>query len=258
MKFKATTKKIASNLRKEILFQIPSTQAKGVLFDHIPKCGGKTLNKYLESHYPSRKIYATGGANNAELLEKFANLTEEERNSYSLVRGHFVNGFIDLVRPEFVKVVVFRDPIERIMSHYYYAKSAPRHYLHSKIHDEELSLEDYATSNLSVELRNWYTTYFSGFSADEAEENPEESIEKAVDFVLKSYDVIGFLDNFELFIKKLREHANLKYEYDDNDRVNVTQGRPKAKEVPQAVVEKIRQVNHLDIVVYQKIKDSVG
>jgi len=245
-------------LKKEFLYQIPSTQARPVLFDHIPKCGGKTLNKYLEAHYPSRKIYATGGANNAALLKKFANLPEGERKSYSLVRGHFINGLIDLANPECLKIVVFRDPIERIMSHYYYAKRAPRHYLHSKINDEGLSLEDYATSNLSVELRNWYTTYFSGFSADEAEEKPEESIEKAVDFVLEHYDVIGFLDNFESFIKKLREQANLKYEYDDNDRVNVTQNRPKAKEVPQSVVEKIKQVNHLDIVVYQKIKDSVG
>jgi len=250
-------KRVAVHLKQEILYHFSVTRPRKILFDHLPKCGGSSLNLYLEAHYLKRKIFSTNGKNSGESVRLFKNLSERNRCGYDLVKGHLTNELVDFVHPEALKVTVFRDPVDRIISHYYYARRTPAHYLYSKIHDSEMSLEDYATSNLSGELRNWYTTHFSGLSAAEAEKRPEESITRAVDVVLRRYDIIGFLDNFLLFIEELRKQANLTYEYQDI-KVNKTQERPNIDSVPQSIIRRIEQVNHLDIALYRKIKDAIG
>ncbi len=244
-------------LIKELLYFFPASRPRKILFDHLPKCGGSSLNVYLNAHYPKRKIFSIDGSNPTASVDEFKNLSQRNRHAYGLVKGHLGHKLLDYVHPKCLTVTVFREPVDRIISHYYYAKRTPTHYLYSEIHKSEMSLETYATSNLSVELRNWYTTHFSGLAVDKAERNPEESITRAVEIVLKRYDIIGFLDNFSSFAETLRNQAKLRYEY-QNIRVNLTQERPNLNNVEQSTISKIEQVNHLDIALYRKIRDAIG
>ena len=244
-------------MKKELLYSLSASRPRKILFDHLPKCGGSSLNVYLEAHYPKRKTFSINGINPTASVDDFKNLPQRKRYGYDLVKGHLAHKLLDYVHPECLKVTVFREPVERIISHYYYAKRTPAHYLYSKIHSSEMSLEDYATSGLSGELRNWYTTHFSGLTVDDAERTPEEAVTKAVDVVLNRYDIIGFLDDFSSFAESLRTQANLRHEY-KNNKVNVTQDRPSTNDVAQSVIIKIKQVNHLDIALYKKIRDAIG
>jgi len=244
-------------MKKELLYSIFSSRPRKILFDHLPKCAGSSLNVYLEAHYPRRKTFSTNGLNPTASVDDFKNLSQRRRLGYDLVKGHLAHKLLDYVHPECLKITVLREPVERIISHYYYARRTPVNYLYSKIHSSKMSLEDYATSGLSSELRNWYTTHFSGLTADDAERTPEEAITKAFDVVLKRYDIIGFLDDFSSFAEALRTQADLRYEY-QNKKVNVTQNRPSTNDVAQSVIIKIQQVNHLDIALYKKIRDAIG
>jgi hypothetical protein len=244
-------------LIKEILYYFPIRRPRKILFDHLPKCGGSSLNAYLEAHYPERKTYSIDGEKPDVSVEEFLKLPQRSRHGYDLVKGHLAHRLLDYVHPECLKVTVLRDPVDRIVSHYYYAKRTPEHYLYSKIHNSDMTLEDYVTSNLSVELRNWYTGTFAGLKVDDAERRPEESITRALEFVLKRYDIVGFLDNFSLFAETLRKQANLRYKYQD-EKVNITQERPSLDNIEQSTINKIEQVNHLDIVLYRKIRDAIG
>ena len=248
-------RRIVSHLKQEFVYHLPATHPRKILFDHLPKCGGTTLNAYLDQHYPKRKIFSTDGSNPTKSVRLFKDLPKQQRHGYSLVKGHFAKALFDYVDPECLKVTVLRDPVERIISHYYYARRTPNHYLYSIIHNSEMSLEDYANS--SDELRNWYTAHFSGLPVDVAEEKPEESMAKAADILLTHYDIIGFLDKFPLFIDNLRKQANLGYEY-NNYRANVTQNRPNIESIPQSTIEKIEQLNYLDIALYRKIRETIG
>ena len=258
---KTRVKKIVARtmqeMKKELLYSLSPSRPRKILFDHLPKCGGSSLNVYLEAHYPKRKTFSTNGLNPTASVDDFKNLSQCKRHGYDLVKGHLVDRLLDYVHPECLKVTVFREPVDRIVSHYYYAKRTPAHYLYSKIHSSEMSLEDYATSGLSGELRNWYTTHFSGLTADDAERTPEEAITKAFDVVLKRYDIIGFLNDFSSFTEALRTQAELRYEY-QNKKVNVTKDRQNIHDVAQSAIIKIQQVNHLDIALYKKIKDAIG
>jgi len=67
-KFIARTPK---DLKKEFDYFFNASKPKRVLFDHLHKCGGSSLNKYLETHYPRRKIFSTNGRKPELSIEKF-------------------------------------------------------------------------------------------------------------------------------------------------------------------------------------------
>jgi hypothetical protein len=240
------------------LYFSSAARPKKILFDHLPKCGGSSLNAYLQAHYPRRKTFSTNGSDSIASADKFKHLSEDKRYGYDFIKGHMAHELLDWAHPECLKVTLFRDPVERIISHYHYAKATPIHYLHSKIHTLGLTLDDYVSlDGLSAELRNWYTTHFSGLTIAEAEQNPEESISRAVDTVLNRYDLVGFLDNFSSFTEKLREQANLRYPY-ENGKLNVTADKPPRNRIAPSTLSKIEQVNFLDVAFYNRLRDALA
>jgi len=245
-------RRVGPFLRKELLCFLSTEKPRKVLFDHLPKCGGASLNRYLGTHYPRRKTFSLDGQNPSLSVNKFKSLSERDRYGYDLIKGHLAHELLDYIYPECLKVTVLREPLDRIISHYYYAKRTPSHYLYSKIHQSGMGLEEYATSNLSDELRNWYTTHFSGLSLDDVERRPEESIAKALEVILKRYDIVGFVDNFSSFLETLRSQAKLRDAY--KERVNVTQEREKLSHIEESVMNKIREVNKIDIVLYREVR----
>lgn len=255
------------HLKRELSYLDIRHRPKRILFDHLPKCAGLTLNAYLEWHYPRRKVFSTNPkkASSAEyrvdydvLIEKFRSLPEKKRHQYDLVTGHFSNELIGFVHPQCLKVTVLRDPVERIISHYFFVKSLPEHYLHSIVENNAMSLEDYATSRLSDELQNWYVTHFSGLSLQEAEARPDAAVEKAVDYVVEQYDLVGFLDDFSTFVQRLRQAANLRNDYQERERVNVTKNKPDSKTIAESTLAIIRQENHLDVAFYQAVRERLS
>lgn len=243
---------------RELLYFSLASKPRKILFDHLPKCGGTSLNAYLQEHYPRRKTFSLKGPNLAAAVDKFKHLPEAERHKYDYVKGHMVLDLLDWVHPECMKITLFRDPVERIISHYYYAKTTRNHYLHSAINSWRLGLEDYITRDgLSGELRNWYTTHFSGMTIKEAENNPKESVDKAVKTVLNRYDLVGFLDNFSSFVENLHKQANLCYPY-QNQKLNVTEGKPPRDSIEPTTLSKIERVNFLDVVLYNRLRDALA
>lgn len=250
-------RKFAQEMKKEIQYVSVSQRPRKILFDHLPKCGGTSLSEYFEAHYPRRKTFSIDGRHPLESANEFKTLPQCKRYSYDLVKGHMNHELLGYVHPECLKVTVIRDPVDRIISHYYYAKRRTDHYLHKKIKESEMNLEQYVTSNISIELRNWYTHHFSGLPIEDAERNPEESVAKAVESVVQQYDIVGFLDNLKPFIENLREQAKLRYEFHDLRR-NLTRDRPSVENIPQIALNKIQEINYLDILFYEKIRAELN
>ncbi len=243
---------------RELLYFSSASRPQKILFDHLPKCGGTSLNAYLQAHYPRRKTFSTKGYNSMESVDKFKNLPEADRHGYDYVKGHMAHELLDWAHPESLKVTLFRDPVERIISHYYYARTTTTHYLHSRICTLGISLEHYISHDgMSVELRNWYTTHFSGMTVKEAENDPKEAVSRALNAVLNRYDLVGFLDDFSSFAEKLRAQANLRYPYQDQ-RLNVTADRPPRDSIESFTIRKIERVNFLDVRFYNTLRDALA
>ncbi len=241
-------------LAKEALkLRLPGLRARKLIFDHLPKCGGSSLNGYLARNYAPEHRYILNGGRQLTEVEAFREMPLSRRHSYRLMLGHHADQLIPLADPRSLKVTILREPVDRIVSHYYYARKTPEHYLYAQIHDEELSLEAYVSRKLSPELSNWYTAHFSGCSAEEVDAKPEEALQQALNNLHHDYDLVGFLQDYDRFIQQLRKMARLRLPYETQPRRNVNAEKPRLGEVPESTLELIRESNALDIRLYQRM-----
>jgi hypothetical protein len=254
MQYRKNIKTLSEDIKKEAQYFV--SRPKKILFDHLPKCGGSSLTTYLTANYPRRKVFCIEGGSPSESVESFKRLSQESRYSIDLIQGHLAHELLDFIHPDTFKIAVLRDPVDRIVSHYYYVKSSESHYLHDKVSRSAMTLKEYVLSDFSDELRNWYTTHFSGYTVKDAEERGEESVAKATEVILTQYDIVGFLENFTPFINNLQRKANLWATYQDK-KINVTKKRPAIEEISFSVRGKIEQVNFLDVSLYKNIKKRV-
>jgi hypothetical protein len=248
-------KKLSELIRTEIVYH--TKNPRRVLFDHLPKCAGTTINEYLLSHYPRRLVFRTNGRHPMESVIKFQSLPKNSRYGFHLIIGHLTNRLLDYIHPDIITLTVFREPIDRIISHYFFVRRDQNHYLHDQVSRMNIKLEDYASSGLRNELCNWYTCYFSGFSIEEAEMKPGESVNRAAQHIFNNYSIIGFQHDLPRVIEKLKSEANL-YNFFQNPISNKTNGRITIEEVPDKTRKTIAEVNFLDVSLHALLKNKLG
>lgn len=248
-------KELAKSIIHDVNYYLQFQTPQKVLFDHLPKCGGTTVEHYLKSQYRTKKIYMIDGQNPQYSVTVFKSLPEAKRYNYDFVYGHLADELHDFVHPDTTFLTIFRDPVDRIMSHYYYVRRKPNHYLHDIVTSKNMTLEEYATSGLSVELRNWYVTHFLGISTDEAESRPDWSVAEAYRIVKDRYHVIGFLDNLDTAMNILGNEVGYRKRFQNSFR-NKTSRRPGMNELDVSVLKIIEQVNFLDVELYGQLKNG--
>ena len=252
-------------IQKEFLYQTFKPQR--ILFDHLPKCGGSTINKFLLSQYPQRYTFDSG-RNPYNLVKEFRSLSQNLRYRYKLIIGHNAYQLVDFVHPDTIIFTIFREPVDRIISHYYFVKQNKSHYLHDLVVEGHMDLEDYAISGIGgSELRNYYATHFSNFTIEDVradpkkvlesvEKNPEDSINCALQNILTKFDIIGFQDDLPSAVNNLGKAAKL-YKPFNNEVTNKTKKRIAYQDVPESIRKIIANVNFLDVELYAKLKESI-
>jgi len=93
-----------------------------LVFVHCPKTGGTSVTTWLQRHYPIAEIL-----NEATVWPELNRVTPEIMAQKCLVRGHFGRAILGLFGPDrgFQAVTVLRDPVQRVLSHFWHLKRAP-------------------------------------------------------------------------------------------------------------------------------------
>ncbi|MEM9525953.1 MAG: sulfotransferase family 2 domain-containing protein [Bacteroidota bacterium] len=241
---------VVRGIKKEVSYQL--SRPDPLLFDHLPKCGGTTINDYLAKSYPGRLTFALSDHRPERSTGAFTQLSQRERWRYQLIFGHHAHGIIDWVSPKMKRTTLFREPIDRIISHYYYVKRSEFHYLHEAVEKQNISLREYCQVGLSDELENWYVLHFSGLDKREVVAKPRHALDLAYETIRSKYDLIGFQDELPAFMEALKQMAGLSASF-DNSRKNRTVTRPKVNEVDPMVLETIARYNALDIELFERL-----
>lgn len=196
-----------------------------LIFVHIPKTAGGSLISIISSQYDSHEIFRMGFPEQ--------NTAAKINHNIKCVLGHTFYGQHEELAPH-IYVTMLRDPVERVISHYYYAKDILKS---EKV--ERYSLEEFAQSGWYA---NMQTRYITGGK-------PE--LEKAINH-LKTFGFFGITEMFaeSVFLMK----KTLGWEDIHYSAVNVNTGRPKKETIPKETVEIIKKANHLDIQLYQWAK----
>src|SRR5688500_14297279 len=132
-----------------------------VIFVHIPKAGGTTLNRILQRQFPPQSVYRLGVRGPA--MERLAAMPPADRARLRLFTGHVGYGLHALLPQAATYVTMLRDPVARVVSGYRYVQRTPEHAHHQAVVAGRMSLTDFVQSGISkILVDNGQTRILSG------------------------------------------------------------------------------------------------
>ena len=219
------------------------------IFLHIPKAGGNTLFSILDRIYGKEHIYdidLCGGDWDAA-SKGFIDLSQKDKEKIKVLRGHMHYGLHKHFVSQSAKYITFlRDPVERIISHYYFVLRSNEHYLYDIVTKNKMTLLDYATSNISWELDNGMTRSISGENRIQLNNCTQEVLDKAISNLKTNFIFFGLTERYDESIILLKN--KLKWsDYPFYRKLNIGK---KKKEVSSEIISIIAQRNKYDVALY--------
>lgn len=222
---------------------------KNLIFLHIPKAAGTTLHSILERRYPKSASYSMWEDQERHLAE-LAQWPESRRNELRLLKGHFAYGVHQhLVGPS-TYVTLLRDPVARVISHYYYVRCTPRHYLYEQMMRDNVTLAEYISMKITKEIDNDQVRLLSGVCHSLPYGSlGQEHLEAAKHNVERHFSVVGTSDRFDesLALMGIELGWNWTPYYLEQ---NVAKDKRKSAPVETAILDNIRHENQLDYELY--------
>ena len=128
---------------------------KNILFIHIPKCGGTTVDRIITEYIQS--------SNHSEysfyrFKEDFNNLTKfikENNSDLYFVSGHNQENLLDIFKHDLFKFAIVRDPISMFISHYKF------HIFRNKIDIKKFNIENFMEFQKKLFNDNLIVRFFS-------------------------------------------------------------------------------------------------
>ena len=228
-------------------------QEKSIIFVHIPKAAGSTLNKIIERQYEPKAIFSTKMALGVqESIAEFKKLPEARKREIKVIHGHMDFGLHEYFPQTCTYITIIRDPVDRIISHYYFVLRTPQHYLYQKVTSKDMSLKDYVTSRISTELDNGQTRVLSGVESIGFGQCSTEMLESAKKNIREHFAVVGLTERFDETLMLLKRAFGWKNHF--YVKANVTKNRPIKENFSKETLNLIEKYNELDIELYKYVE----
>ena len=226
------------------------SQKEIILFVHIDKTAGQTLTGIIDNQYqflevrklkppltiesilseiPKDKASKIGCYYNH--LEDYLEHLPSGDETISCIYGHIYFGAHRCLSKPFTYITLLRDPIDRVISHYYYLL-AKNHF------KTNTSFEDFIQMDLN---RNVQTQYISG--------NTKPDLQKAKEHLDTYFSIVGITERFnESLFLMMKQFGWQQVNY---SKRNVTSRRPFKDQLAPDLIDLIKKNNELDIELYK-------
>jgi hypothetical protein len=216
-----------------------------VLFLHVPKAGGSTLGEYVYNQCRAPASRGDGLLDAGVAYLDYGFIKEPElavpgrvksllgRRDLRAVIGHFWFGLHEHVARPSTYVTLLRDPVERVVSLYYYAKL-----------QEMTSLEEFARTPPFKEVDNDQTRRIAGV-------NPpvggctRATLDAARENLRRHFAVVGTTERMEETLALLNLKLGWSRDVVSYPR-NVNAARPASASLTPEAAEAVRDRNELD------------
>jgi len=217
---------------------------EAVIFLHIPKTAGTTLNRLIEWEYPLFQMYSVDPVFFRWSASHLWQLPPQRLKRTLVFKGHMLFGLHKVLPQPATYITVLRDPIDRVMSAFYFMHSYKLHPLYWKFRREKWTLEDFVRR---LPRDNAQCKVVAG--AEYNSPCTEEIFERAKENLFRHFSVVGLSERFEesLALMKLRLGWRL-WRYSS---FNVTRTRPKKQDLSQATLDLIAEKNSFDLALYE-------
>ena len=237
---KEYVKKININLKNHAL-----------IFLRLPKSGSTTLATLLRNKYKKSEVFLIP---KSQEKNKLYQLSLEKRAVIKYLDGHDVFGIHEYLPTPSHYITLLRNPIDRVVSHYYYVLRRPDHYLHETVVAKNMELEEYVASGISRELNNGQVRLLSTISCSFGN-CTQEMLEQAKNNVSRHFSASATLEDFDKFLLLLKKKLGWNG-YPLYRRKNVTSKRPSIKSLPASTIRTIEKYNQLDLEMYEHVKHN--
>lgn len=219
-----------------------STDGPALIFLHIPKTAGTTLNRIIEWQYDPRLIFTVDPYQIRATVARLATLSEERRSRLRVVRGHLLYGVHECLPQGGSYITMLRDPVKRVLSSYQFILRRPLHPLHRKLKATGNSFE--AFLEFTANRQNLQTKMLAG--VPHAAPCDEETLAAAKEHATKSFRVVGISERFHDSLLLIAALFGWEVPYYDNQKVS--KGRP---DIDSGTLERIRAHNSYDLELYE-------
>ncbi|WP_395377346.1 sulfotransferase family 2 domain-containing protein [Marinicella sp. W31] len=231
-----------------------------VLFPHIPKTGGTTLDYVITKNYKIDFVYrANAGSIEQNLagLYKMHNVFKVHR----VMMGHIeLSDYIYqlLERPRLVQFVLLRDPVSRVVSYYDYVRTGPNHPKHAIAKD--MSLREFVSSPQIDDVRNGQTYRILGWLKDnywqQHNHTEAEVLKRVKEQLVKRYSLFGLTEQYDQFL--LMAHTLLGWQDIYYERKNKSRQKTDKSSIDEATLQLIRKNNSIDCALYDFAKECLN
>jgi len=213
-----------------------------VIFLHVPKTAGTTLNRIIEWQYNPIDIFTMDPYRIRATPERLMQLPEARRRRLRMVRGHFYYGVHQYLPQESTYITMLREPVARFLSAYYFLQRRPLHPMHRKVKSERIGVEDFI--RLTPQRQNLQCSLIAGIKSPGKCE--ESTLEIAKENLAKSFSIVGLSERFEESLMLIAKTFQWEIPFYENRKVAKT--RPK---VEANAVDMIKEHNRLDLELYE-------
>ncbi len=230
-------------------------QQDHTIFLHIPKTAGTTLIKILRKQYGRRKTFSIYGNPTSVAADSFCALSQKTRDKYRLLQGHWPYGMHEKFSGETRYISIMREPVGRLISEYYYILRTPYHYLHSTLVNDNVSLDEFLTSDLTIELDNSQLRLIAG-----CEKNipfggiTSKHLDLAKKHIKDKFFVVGLMSHFDETLLLYKKYLGWK-QYPYYHRRNVTAPKKKTGGASEESLKKIRERNSHECQLYEWVQE---
>jgi len=222
-----------------------------VIFIHIPKAAGMTLYQVLNRQYKTQyNQYIDAGKSKQRCIDAFRELPEEKRAHLRCIRGHMPFGLHQWLLQTTKYITILRNPVERVVSEYYFVHRKSAHPLHSKFIEKNISLEGYVRMMSDTNTTNLQTRWVSGCVDFDSVMPPYEDLSaNALDLAKENienfFSVCGLTERFDeslLLMQKIFGWKNVYYM-----RRNVGKPRASKGQFPASTLRLIEKQEEKDL-----------
>jgi hypothetical protein len=218
-----------------------------LIFLHLPKCAGTTLNRIIEWEYDPMRVFSIDPILFLWSYKKLNQWPAKRLGRMQVFKGHMPFGIHRRLPQPSTYITFLRDPVERVISAYYFARNYLLHPKHRWI--SKLSLEEYVcvSPNHNVQCK-----YISGqpFVGDHhAGDCDERTLALAKENLNNHFSLVGLTERFDEGLAILK--ILFGWEIAKYAKFNVTKSRLKKTSLPASTVKLIAERNQYDVALYE-------
>ncbi len=190
-----------------------------------------------------------------ESVTELIRMPQNERDKIDLFSGHMPFGLHKYFNRDCNYITILRNPVDRVISHYYYVLRTPHHYLYDEVTSSGMSLKDYVSSKISTELHNGQVRLLSGVEEPGKSTPymplPDNALDVALKNLKEKFILAGVMERFDeslLAFAKILGWKKSYYKY--YKKFNVSQNKSIKEDVDPETLRIIRKNNEIDIELY--------